>query len=101
MTRLYVVIYGETTSPLGVLFKTYVNQGAPNYLLSFLPTTISKRKNLLFYSRKQCVSLLKSCGLKDDNAYLTKELDQWDVWNMDEDDRPHELRRMAKEWLDK
>ena len=47
------------------------------------------------------MEILKLCGLKDDNNYLTKELDTWDLWDMDEDERPHELRRMCREWLDK
>ena len=47
------------------------------------------------------MEILKLCGLKDDNKYLTKELDTWDLWDMDEDERPHELRRMCREWLDK
>ena len=51
--------------------------------------------------RRKVKEILKVCGLKDDSDYLTRELDTWDVWDMDEDERPHELRRMCREWLDK
>ena len=44
---------------------------------------------------------LAACGLKDPHKYFSKELDSWDVWNLDEKDRQGDLRRMCRDWLDR
>ena len=51
--------------------------------------------------RSQVLEALNVSGLKDPHGYLPKELDQWDVWNLDDSDRGSELRRLCKEWLDR
>ena len=51
--------------------------------------------------RSQVLEALNVSGLKDPHGYLPKELDQWDVWNLDDSDRGSELRRLCKDWLDR
>ncbi|XP_038077425.1 WD repeat-containing protein 97-like isoform X3 [Patiria miniata] len=40
-------------------------------------------------------------GLQDMHNYFFKELDSWDVWSVDEENRKKELNAMARRWLDK
>ena len=47
------------------------------------------------------LEILNRNGLRDPHVYFPRELDQWDVWGLDDDERPHELRRVCSEWLDK
>ena len=44
---------------------------------------------------------LRKCNLKDQHNYLPKELDSWDVWNVDDKDRAGEIRRISRAWLEK
>ena len=44
---------------------------------------------------------MKLSGMKDDRKYLVKELDSWDVWNLDESTRSADIRRLCSDWLDK
>lgn len=46
-------------------------------------------------------SILTNCGLQDPHKYLPKELDSWDIWNVEEDDRKTDLRKMCQQWLDR
>ncbi|ESO96594.1 hypothetical protein LOTGIDRAFT_239301 [Lottia gigantea] len=45
--------------------------------------------------------ILANCGLQDPHRQLEKELDLWDIWNIDEEDRKKELRNMCYQWLDR
>ena len=61
-----------------------------------------------FFVREMCIfcrtmiqDILQNSGLKDPHNYLPKELDGWDVWNIDDRYRRAELRKMVDEWLDK
>ncbi|XP_022106675.1 WD repeat-containing protein 97-like isoform X2 [Acanthaster planci] len=40
-------------------------------------------------------------GLQDMHNYFFKELDSWDVWSVDEENRKKELNAMARRWLEK
>ena len=55
----------------------------------------------LFQNRNQVFEALSVAGLKDQHNYFKKELDGWDVWNLEDKDRSAELRRMCKDWLDR
>lgn len=54
-----------------------------------------------FRHRKLVMETIRDCGLKDPHNYLPKELDSWDVWNLDDSDRGTELRNISRNWLDK
>ncbi|WAR11385.1 WDR97-like protein [Mya arenaria] len=45
--------------------------------------------------------VIKSAGLQDQHKYLPRELDSWDIWNVEEDDRKADLRKMCHQWLDR
>lgn len=51
--------------------------------------------------RVTTMDMLKSCGLHDSQKYLMKELDSWDIWNVEEADRKADLRKMCHSWLDR
>ncbi|ELT93743.1 hypothetical protein CAPTEDRAFT_227356 [Capitella teleta] len=51
--------------------------------------------------RKECEMSLKLSGLKDPHSCLTKELDSWDIWQINESDRTKELRKKCGSFLDK
>ncbi|XP_033626173.1 WD repeat-containing protein 97-like isoform X4 [Asterias rubens] len=42
-----------------------------------------------------------SLGLQDMHNYFFKELDGWDIWNVDEENRKKELNAMARRWIEK
>ncbi|OWF56397.1 WD repeat-containing protein [Mizuhopecten yessoensis] len=44
---------------------------------------------------------LSASGLQDPHKHIPKELDSWDIWNVEEDDRKADLRKMAQQWLDR
>ncbi|XP_052231228.1 WD repeat-containing protein 97-like isoform X3 [Dreissena polymorpha] len=46
-------------------------------------------------------AILTSAGLQDPHKFLPKELDSWDIWNVEEDDRKSDLRKMSHQWLDR
>ncbi|KAK2192806.1 hypothetical protein NP493_22g03013 [Ridgeia piscesae] len=48
--------------------------------------------------RTLILSLLRKAGLNDPTGQLVKEVDGWDIWNIDKD-RANQLRRMSQEWL--
>lgn len=47
------------------------------------------------------MDMLTSCGLQDQQKYFIKELDSWDIWNVEEADRKADLRKMCYSWLDR
>ena len=56
---------------------------------------------ILFYSARDVIlNLLKKAGVRDPTGELLKEVDSWDIWNIDRD-RSNELRRMSSAWLEK
>ncbi|XP_052816853.1 uncharacterized protein LOC128243253 isoform X2 [Mya arenaria] len=46
-------------------------------------------------------TIFQSAGLQDQHKYLPRELDSWDIWNVEEDDRKADLRKMCHQWLDR
>ncbi|XP_071824021.1 uncharacterized protein [Apostichopus japonicus] len=40
-------------------------------------------------------------GLNDDHNYFFKEMDSWDIWNIEEENRKPELTGMCRKWLEK
>ena len=44
---------------------------------------------------------LNSIGLQDPHRQLQKELDSWDIWNIEETDRKKDLKKMCSQWLDR
>ncbi|XP_053401290.1 WD repeat-containing protein 97-like isoform X3 [Mercenaria mercenaria] len=46
-------------------------------------------------------TILTSIGMQDQHKFLPKELDSWDIWNVEEDDRKSDLRKMCHQWLDR
>ncbi|XP_062569311.1 WD repeat-containing protein 97-like isoform X2 [Saccostrea cucullata] len=51
--------------------------------------------------RMTVLDLLSSIGHQDPQKFFSKELDSWDIWNVDEEDRKGELRKMSQQWLDR
>ncbi|XP_033754622.1 WD repeat-containing protein 97-like isoform X2 [Pecten maximus] len=51
--------------------------------------------------RLTIVESLAASGLQDPHKHIQKELDSWDIWNVEEDDRKADLRKMAQQWLDR
>ncbi|KAL4234274.1 hypothetical protein ACF0H5_005924 [Mactra antiquata] len=51
--------------------------------------------------RSEVMTILTNCGLQDQHKFLPKELDSWDIWNVEEDDRKSDLRKMCHQWLDR
>ncbi|XP_071172379.1 WD repeat-containing protein 97-like isoform X3 [Mytilus edulis] len=51
--------------------------------------------------RATTMDMLNSCGLQDQQKYFIKELDSWDIWNVEEADRKADLRKMVHSWLDR
>ena len=47
------------------------------------------------------MDILVGGGLQDPQKFLPKELDTWDIWNVDEEDRKGDLRKMCQAWLDR
>lgn len=44
---------------------------------------------------------LSTSGLQDPHSHMVKELDSWDIWNVEEADRKADLRTMCQQWLDR
>lgn len=55
----------------------------------------------IFVTRVTTMDMLTSCGLQDQQKYFIKELDSWDIWNVEEADRKADLRKMCYSWLDR
>ena len=53
------------------------------------------------YFRFVVLSLLTDSGMQDPHKHLPKELDSWDIWNVEEDDRKADLRKLCQQWLDR
>ncbi|XP_055955273.1 WD repeat-containing protein 97 [Patella vulgata] len=51
--------------------------------------------------RSLVCDILINCGLQDSHRQLEKELDSWDIWNLEEEDRKTDLRVMCHQWLDR
>ncbi|XP_060556270.1 WD repeat-containing protein 97-like [Ruditapes philippinarum] len=51
--------------------------------------------------RAVVITILTSIGMQDQHKFLPKELDSWDIWNVEEDDRKSDLRKMCHQWLDR
>ncbi|XP_048253419.1 WD repeat-containing protein 97-like isoform X2 [Haliotis rufescens] len=51
--------------------------------------------------RSTIMDTLFGCGLQDPHHNFLKELDSWDIWNLDDSDRKMELRRMCQQWLNR
>lgn len=51
--------------------------------------------------RMTVIDLLSSIGLQDPQKFFSKELDSWDIWNVEEEDRKGDLRKMCQQWLDR
>ncbi|XP_067652672.1 WD repeat-containing protein 97-like isoform X2 [Haliotis asinina] len=51
--------------------------------------------------RSSIMDTLFGCGLQDPHRNFQKELDSWDIWNLDDSDRKMELRRMCQQWLNR
>ena len=47
------------------------------------------------------LDILNSIGLQDPHRQLQKELDSWDIWNIEETDRKKDLKKMCSQWLDR
>ena len=47
------------------------------------------------------MDILNSIGLQDPHRQLQKELDSWDIWNMEDADRKKDLKKMCSQWLDR
>jgi len=60
---------------------------------------------LLFISaivlRNIVLDILNNVGLLDPHRQLSKELDGWDIWNLDESNRLEELHRICDDFLEK
>ena len=46
-------------------------------------------------------NIMNAVGLQDPHKFLGKELDSWDIWNVEEEDRKADLRKMCHQWLDR
>ncbi|XP_048765698.2 WD repeat-containing protein 97-like isoform X2 [Ostrea edulis] len=51
--------------------------------------------------RMTVTDLLSAIGLQDPQKFFPKELDSWDIWNVEEEDRKGDLRKMCQQWLDR
>lgn len=65
-----------------------------------------KRKKIVvpmcFYvSRTTVLDILNSIGLQDPHRQMQKELDSWDIWNIEDADRKKELKMMCSQWLER
>ena len=59
------------------------------------------KTTILRYSTRDVIlNLLKKAGVRDPTGELLKEVDSWDVWNIDKD-RSNELHNMSSDWLEK
>ena len=56
---------------------------------------------MLLVSRELVHDIFLVLGLQDMHNYFFKELDGWDVWSVDEENRKKELNAMARRWLEK
>ncbi|KAL3860750.1 hypothetical protein ACJMK2_010825 [Sinanodonta woodiana] len=51
--------------------------------------------------RSTVLEILYQFSLHDPHHYLGKELDSWDIWNVQEEDRKADLKKMCQQWLDR
>ena len=56
---------------------------------------------VLLFCRTVVLDTLNSIGLQDPHRQLQKELDSWDIWNIEETDRKKDLKKMCSQWLDR
>ena len=56
---------------------------------------------MLLFCRTVVLDTLNSIGLQDPHRQLQKELDSWDIWNIEETDRKKDLKKMCSQWLDR
>ena len=85
----------------------YIVRAKINFPLLFLILHVFPSSRLCLLSCWSCdhiccrtliLSLLRKAGLNDPTGQLVKEVDGWDIWNIDKD-RANQLRRMSQEWL--
>ncbi|XP_041375421.1 WD repeat-containing protein 97-like isoform X2 [Gigantopelta aegis] len=51
--------------------------------------------------RSTVLAILSRGGLHDPYKKLIRELDSWDIWSLERDDRKAELRHMVNQWLNR
>ncbi|KAK3085393.1 hypothetical protein FSP39_002701 [Pinctada imbricata] len=51
--------------------------------------------------RTTVLDILTGGGMQDPQKFFPKELDTWDIWNVNEEDRKGDLRKMCQQWLDR
>ncbi|KAK7114553.1 WD repeat-containing protein 97-like isoform X2 [Littorina saxatilis] len=51
--------------------------------------------------RTTVLDILNSIGLQDPHRQMQKELDSWDIWNIEDADRKKELKMMCSQWLER
>ena len=51
--------------------------------------------------RNIVLNILNNVGLVDPHSQLSKELDGWDIWNLEETNHAEELGRMCDDFLEK
>lgn len=87
--KAFIVAALQALNKLGVKDKEFVTE----MMVQFLDGDKEVRVTTM--------DMLTSCGLQDQQKYFIKELDSWDIWNVEEADRKADLRKMCYSWLDR
>ena len=76
-------------------------QGSVTVMLFSDPHKRQGDTGVLLFCRTVVLDTLNSIGLQDPHRQLQKELDSWDIWNIEETDRKKDLKKMCSQWLDR
>nr|KAG5693101.1 hypothetical protein BaRGS_014051 [Batillaria attramentaria] len=87
--KTFILAAIKTMQAMGVLDKEFVVE----MLVQFLDGDREVRVVVL--------DVLNAIGLQDPHRQLQKELDSWDIWNVEEADHKKDLKKMCSQWLDR